>query len=43
MLKEVLLIQMKPAEECFNRDRGLEILGCWTTLIRRQEERRIRH
>ena len=28
LLKEALHIQMTPAEEHFNRDRGLEILGC---------------
>jgi len=39
LLKEALHIQMTPEEERFNRDRGLEILGCWTALMRRQEGR----
>ena len=30
LLKEALHIQMTPAEERFNRDRGLEIPGCWS-------------
>ena len=24
------------AEECFNRDGGLEVPGCWTAVMRRQ-------
>jgi len=28
---------MTPAEEHFNREKGLEILGCWTTLIFSEE------
>ena len=33
------LIQMTPAEERFDQDRGLEIPGCWTTLMGRLEGR----
>jgi len=36
LLKEALHIQMTPAEECFNRDKGLEIPGCWTALMKIQ-------
>ena len=43
LLKEALHIQMTHAEELFNWDRGLEIPGCWTVLIRRQEGRSNRH
>ena len=39
LLKEALHIQMTPAEEHFDQDRGLEIPGWWTTLKRRQEGR----
>ena len=34
--QEALHIQMTPTEEGFNQYRGLEISGCWTTLMRRQ-------
>ena len=30
LVKEALHIQMIAAEECFNRDGGLEVPGCWT-------------
>jgi len=36
LLKEAL---MTPEEERFYRDRGLEIPGFWTTLMRRQKGR----
>ena len=36
---EALHIQMTPAEECFSRDGGLEIPGCWTAVMRRREGR----
>jgi len=36
LLKEALHIQMTPAEECFNWDKGLEILGSWITLVRQE-------
>ena len=32
-------IQMTPLEECFNRVGGLEVPGCWTAVMMRQEER----
>ena len=31
-------IQIDTAEEHFNQDGGLELPGCWTTVMRRQEE-----
>ena len=37
LLKEALHIQMTTAEERFNQDGGLEVLGCWTAVMRRQE------
>ena len=33
LVKEVL---HPPPEKHFNRDRGLEVPGCWTTVMRRQ-------
>ena len=36
LLKEALHIQMTPSEECFNRDGGLEVPGCWIAVMRRQ-------
>ena len=30
-------------EECFNRDGGLEVPGCWTTMMRRQGGRNNPH
>ena len=39
LVKEALHIQMTPVEECFNRDGGLEVPGCWTAVMRRQEGR----
>ena len=36
LVKEALHIEMTPAEERFNRDGGLEVPGCWTTVMRRQ-------
>ena len=36
LVKKALHIQMTPVEECFNRDGGLEVPGCWTTVMRRQ-------
>ena len=36
LVKEALHIQMTPVEERFNRDGGLEVPGCWTTVMRRQ-------
>ena len=36
LVKETLHIQMTPSEEHFNRDGGLEVPGCWTTVMRRQ-------
>ena len=38
VVKEVLYIQMTPSEECFNRDGGLEVPSCWTTVMRTCEE-----
>ena len=35
-VKEALDIQMILAEECFNQDGGLEVPGCWTTVMRRE-------
>ena len=32
-------IQMTPSEERFNRDGGLEVPGCWTTVMTRLEGR----
>ena len=43
VVKEALHIQMTPVEEIFNRDGGLEVPGCWTTVMRRQGERRNPH
>ena len=37
LVKEALHIQMTPVEERFNRDGRLEVLGCWTAVMRRQE------
>jgi len=39
LVKETLHIQMTPVEECFNQDGGLEVPGCWTTVMKRQGER----
>lgn len=39
LVKEALHIQVTPAEEGFNWDRGLKFLGCWTAVMRRQEGR----
>ena len=39
LVKEVLHIEMTPTEECFNRDRGLKVPGCWTAVMRKQEGR----
>ena len=36
LVKEALHIQMTPSEECFNWDGGLEVLGCWTAVMKRQ-------
>ena len=36
LLKEALHIQMTLSEERFNRDGGLEVPGCWITVMRRQ-------
>jgi len=36
LVKETLDIQMIPAEECFKRDGGLEVTGCWTTVMKKQ-------
>ena len=33
---EALHIQITPSEECFNRDGGPEVPGCWTAVMRRQ-------
>ena len=38
LLKEAIHIQMTPAEECLNRDTGLELPGCWVAALRRQED-----
>ena len=34
LVKEALHIQMTPSEECFNRDGGLEVPGCWTAMMK---------
>ena len=34
LVKEALNIQMTSVEERFNRDGGLEVPGCWTTMMR---------
>ena len=36
LVKEALHIQMTPSEECFKWDGGLEVPGCWTTVMRRE-------
>ena len=36
LVKEALHIQMRPSEERFNQDGGLEVPGCWTGVMRRQ-------
>ena len=36
LVKEALHIQVKPSEEHFNQDGGLEVPHCWTTVMRRQ-------
>ena len=33
LVKEGLHIQMTSSEERFNRDRGLEVPGCWTAVM----------
>ena len=38
LVKEALHIQMILSEERFNRDGGLEVPGCWTTVMRREEQ-----
>ena len=46
LLKEAIHIQMTPAEECLNRDTGLELPGCWVAALRRQRTRpteQVRH
>ena len=42
-VKEALHFQMTPSEECFNWDGGLEVPGCWTTVMRRLEGRSNHH
>ena len=37
MLKEPLHIQMTPADEHFNLDRGLELPGCWFMTLKTME------
>ena len=37
MLKEAIHSQMTPAEEPFNRDGGLELLGCWIAALKTRE------
>jgi len=39
LVKEALQIQMTPVKERFNQDEGLEVPGCWTAVMRRQEGR----
>ena len=39
LLQKEAHIQMTPAEEHFSQDRGLEIPGWWTTVMRRKEGR----
>jgi len=39
LLKEALHIQMTSAEEHFSQKKGLEVPGCWTALMMRQEGR----
>ena len=39
LLKEALHIQMTSAEEHFSQKKGLEVPGCWTALMTRQEGR----
>ena len=39
LVKEALHIQITPSKHQFNRDGGLEVSGCWTTVMRRQEGR----
>ena len=36
LVKEALHIQMTPSGECFNRDGGLEVPGCWIAVMRRE-------
>ena len=43
LLKEALHIQMTPSEERFNWDGGLEVPGCWITVMRRQGGRNNPH
>ena len=31
-LKEVLYIHLTPEDQCFNRDTGTDLPGCWTPL-----------
>ena len=39
LVKEALHIQMTTSKEHFNGDGGLEVPGCWTVVMRRQEEK----
>ena len=43
LVKEALHIQLSPLQECFNRDGGLEVPGCWTTVMRRRRGRSNAH
>ena len=43
LVKEALHIQMTPSEEHFNRDGGMEVPDCWTTVMRRQGGRNNAH
>ena len=36
LVKEALQVLMIPLEEYFNRDGGLEVPGCWITVMGRQ-------
>ena len=36
LVKDALHIQMIHSEKCFNQDGGLDVPGCWITVMRRQ-------
>ena len=41
LVKEALHIQMTPSKESFNKDGGVEVPGCWITVLWRLRARMI--
>ena len=38
LIKEALHIRLTPEDQCFNRDGGLELPGCWVVTLKAQNE-----